>query len=178
MKDLFRLRSWLIAAAAIGSLGLSADAQTYPAELYQNLRWENIGPARGGRSTAVAGSQARPLEYYFGASGGGLWKSADAGTTWANVTDDQITSASVSAVQVCEANPDVVYIGTGETEIRGNIQQGDGVYRSDDAGKTWTNLGLESSQNFARIRIHPTDCNTAWVAAWGQHSAENPERGV
>jgi len=82
MKDLLRPRSWFLAMAAIGSLGLSADAQSYSAELYQNLRWENIGPARGGRSTATAGSDARPLEYYFGASGGGLWKTADAGTTY------------------------------------------------------------------------------------------------
>ncbi|NIS30927.1 MAG: hypothetical protein GWN79_08170, partial [Actinobacteria bacterium] len=79
--------------------------------------------------------------------------------------DHQIGSSSVGAVQVCEADPDVVYIGTGETQLRGNIQQGDGVYRSDDAGETWTHLGLEEAQNFSRIRIHPTDCSTAWVAA-------------
>jgi photosystem II stability/assembly factor-like uncharacterized protein len=178
MKDLLRPGSWLTALAALAVIGSSADAQTYPTALYENLKWENIGPARGGRSTAVAGSAARPFEYYFGAAGGGLWKTSDAGTTWRPVTDHQIGSASVGAVQVCEANPDIVYIGTGESEIRGNIQQGDGVYRSDDAGETWTNVGLASSQNFSRIRIHPTDCNTAWVAAWGEHSAPNPERGV
>lgn len=178
MKELLRLRTWLLGIAALAAFGTSADAQSYPTELFENLRWENVGPARGGRSTAAAGSDARPLEYYFGASGGGLWKTADAGTTWNPVTDNQIGSASVSAVQVCEANPDVVYIGTGETEIRGNIQQGDGVYRSEDAGETWVHLGLKESQNFARIRIHPDDCDIAWVAAWGQHSAENPERGV
>ncbi|MCH7533231.1 MAG: glycosyl hydrolase [Gemmatimonadetes bacterium] len=178
MKDMLRPGSWLTTLAAIAVMGSNADAQTYPVDLYENLQWENIGPARGGRSTAVAGSEARPLEYYFGADGGGLWKTSDAGTSWSPVTDHQIGSSSVGAVQVCEANPDVVYIGTGETEIRGNIQQGDGVYRSDDAGETWTHVGLEASQNFSRIRIHPTDCNTAWVAAWGQHSAPNPERGV
>ena len=129
-----------IGAAAAVALLLTPnpiDAQTYPTELLENLRWENIGPARGGRSTAVAGSTARPHEYYFGATGGGLWKTEDAGTTWNNVTDHQIGSASVGAVQVCEADPDVVYIGTGETQIRGNIQQGDGVYKSTDAGRTW-----------------------------------------
>jgi hypothetical protein len=136
-------------------------AQTYPEELFSNLEWENIGPSRGGRSTAVAGSAARPLEYYFGATGGGLWKTTDAGNTWENVTDHQINSASVGAVQVCEADPDVVYIGTGETQLRGNIQQGDGVYRTTDGGETWTHLGLEEAQNFARIRVHPSDCNTA-----------------
>ena len=178
MKDMLRPGSWLTTLAAIAVMGSNAHAQTYPVDLYENLQWENIGPARGGRSTAVAGSEARPLEYYFGAAGGGLWKTSDAGTSWSPVTDHQIGSSSVGAVQVCEANPDVVYIGTGETQIRGNIQQGDGVYRSDDAGETWTHVGLEASQNFSRIRIHPTDCNTAWVAAWGQHSAPNPERGV
>ena len=155
-----------------------AAAQTYPEKLYDALSWTNIGPSRGGRSQAVAGSDARPLEYYFGAAGGGLWKTTDAGTTWKPVTDGQIGSASVGAVQVCEANPDVVYIGTGETELRGNIQQGDGVYKSTDAGKTWTHLGLEETQNISRIRVHPQDCNTVWVAAFGKHSVANPERGV
>ena len=155
-----------------------AAAQTYPEKLYDALSWTNIGPSRGGRSQAVAGSDARPLEYYFGAAGGGLWKTTDAGTTWKPVTDGQIGSASIGAVQVCEANPDVVYIGTGETELRGNIQQGDGVYKSTDAGKTWTHLGLEETQNISRIRVHPQDCNTVWVAAFGKHSVANPERGV
>jgi photosystem II stability/assembly factor-like uncharacterized protein len=154
------------------------QAQTYSEDLYDALRWQNIGPARGGRSIAVAGSDARPLEYYFGATGGGLWKSTDAGTTWRPVTDGKINSASVGAVQVCEADPDIVYIGTGETQIRGNIQQGDGVYRSTDGGATWRHLGLAETQNIARIRIHPTDCNTVWVAAFGVHSMPNPERGI
>ena len=177
MKSLTRVAA-AVAATATLLAPSPVDAQTYPTELFENLRWENIGPARGGRSTAAAGSTARPNEYYFGASGGGLWKSDDAGTTWNPVTDHQIGSASVSSVQVCEANPDVVYIGTGESEIRGNIQQGDGVYRSDDAGATWRHIGLTASQNFSRIRIHPDDCDVAWVAAWGAHSAPNPERGV
>ena len=142
------------------------------------LSWSNAGIARGGRSTGVAGSDRRPLEYYFGATGGGLWKTTDGGTTWRPVTDGQIGSSSVGAVAVCEADPDVVYIGTGETQLRGNVIQGDGVYRSTDAGETWEHLGLEASQNIARVRVHPEDCETAWVAAFGQHSAENPERGV
>ncbi len=166
-------------AAVVGLLpAVRADAQTYSSELYDALQWRSIGPARGGRSTAVAGSAARQLEYYFGAAGGGLWKTTDGGTTWRPVTDGQINTSSVGAVQVCETNPDVVYIGTGETELRGNVQQGDGVYKSTDAGKTWTHMGLEETQNIGRIRIHPTDCNTIWVAALGKHSAENEERGV
>ena len=137
-----------------------------------------VGPDRGGRSIGVAGSDARPLEYYFGATGGGLWKTTDGGTNWRPVTDGKINSASVGAVAVCEADPDVVYIGTGETQIRGNIQQGDGVYKSTDGGTTWSTSGLAETQNISRIRIHPEDCNTVWAGAFGVHSMPNPERGV
>jgi photosystem II stability/assembly factor-like uncharacterized protein len=146
--------------------------------LFGALQWRNIGPNRGGRSIGAAGSTSRPLEYYFGATGGGLWKTTDGGTTWEPVTDGKITSSSVGAVAVCEANPDVVYIGTGETQLRGNIMQGDGVYKSTDAGKTWRHMGLRETQNIARVRVHPTDCNQVLVAAFGHHGAANPERGI
>ena len=175
-------RSFLLATATVGlSLSLPGDtrAQTpYDAKLFGALQWQNIGPARGGRSIAVAGSAARPHEYYFGATGGGLWKTTDGGQTWQPVTDGQISSSSVGAVAVCEANPDVVYLGMGETQLRGNIMQGDGVYRSVDGGKTWRHIGLRASQATARIRVHPTDCNTAWVAAFGLHSMPSPDRGI
>jgi photosystem II stability/assembly factor-like uncharacterized protein len=154
------------------------QAQTYPTEVFDALQWESVGPNRGGRSIAAAGSEARPLEYYFGATGGGVWKTTDGGTTWNPMTDGKINTASVGALGICEADPDVVYIGGGETELRGNVQQGDGIYKTTDAGETWTHMGLASVQNVARVRIHPTDCNTAWVAAFGLHSAENPERGI
>ena len=153
-------------------------AQQFEEGLFEMLSWQNAGIPRGGRSTGVAGSDTRPLEYYFGAVGGGLWKTTDGGSTWRPMTDGQINSSSVGAVAVCEADPDVVYIGTGETQLRGNVMQGDGVYKSSDAGETWEHLGLLESQNIARIRVHPEDCDVAWVAALGQHSAENPERGV
>ncbi len=154
------------------------DAQTYPTEAFDALEWESVGPNRGGRSITTAGTVARPMEYYFGATGGGLWKTTDAGNTWNPVTDGQITSSSIGALGICEADPDIVYIGGGETQLRGNIQQGDGVYKTTDGGETWTHIGLKETQNVARIRIHPTDCNTAWVAGFGVHSAENPERGI
>ncbi len=163
--------------AAVGAPP-SASAQQVDEALYDALRWSNPGPARGGRSTGVAGSDARPFEYYFGAAGGGLWKTDDGGLNWENVTDGFIGSASVGAVGVCEADPDVVYIGTGETQLRGNIMQGDGAYRSDDGGESWEHIGLAETQNIARIRVHPTDCNTAWAAGFGKHSAENEERGI
>jgi photosystem II stability/assembly factor-like uncharacterized protein len=150
----------------------------YDTSYFGGLSWRNVGPVRGGRSIAVSGSSSRPLEYYFGATGGGLWKTTDAGTTWRPVTDGQITSSSVGAVQQCEANPDVVYIGMGEVEFRGNIMQGDGVYKSTDAGATWQHMGLEETQTIGRIRIHPTDCNRVYVAALGHAWGPNPERGV
>ena len=111
-----------------------ADTSTNP--VFKGMTWRNIGLTRGGRSLGAAGSPGRKLEYYFGAVGGGLWKTTDGGSTWAPVTDGQIRSSSVGAVAVAESNPDVVYIGTGETQLRGNIMQGDGVYKSTNAGKT------------------------------------------
>ena len=124
------------------------------------------------------GSVARPYEYYMGATGGGLWKTTDGGITWRPVTDGQIDSSSVGAVAVAPSNPDIVYIGTGESEIRGNIIQGDGAYKSTDGGKTWTHIGLTETQVISKIRVHPTNPDLVYVAAFGHHAAPNPERGV
>src|SRR5580658_9225369 len=142
------------------------------------LKWRNIGPNRGGRSQTVAGAAQRPLEYYFGATGGGLWKTSNGGVTWFPVTDGQIHSSSVGAVAVAESNPDVVYLGMGETELRGNIMQGDGVYKSSDAGKTWKHLGLADTQAISRIRVHPSNPDIVYVAALGHPYGHNTERGV
>src|SRR6266480_4140490 len=142
------------------------------------LRWRSLGPARGGRSIAVTGSTSRPNEYYMGATGGGLWKTTDAGTTWKPVTDAQINFSSVGAVAVSASNPDTVYIGTGEADIRGNIIQGGGAYKSTDAGKTWAHIGLAETQNISKIRVHPTNPDLVYVAAFGHHAAPNPDRGV
>ena len=151
----------------------SAAAAQPPASAgpFGALRWRSLGPARGGRSIAVAGSDARPYEYYLGATGGGLWKTTDGGITWKPVTDGQINHSSIGAVAVSASNPDVVYIGTGETDIRGNIMQGDGVYKSTDAGKTWTHIGLTETQVIAKIRVHPTNPDLVYVAAFGHHAA-------
>jgi len=167
-------------ALALIAAGLPAQvsAQQYDEALYGSLSWSLVGPSRGGRSTAVAGSDARPNEYYFGAVGGGLWKTTDGGQTWRPVTDGKINSSSVGAVAVCPSNPDVVYIGMGETELRGNVMQGDGVYKSTNAGNTWTHVGLVPTQSIAKIVIHPADCDVAWVAALGVHSAPSTDRGV
>jgi photosystem II stability/assembly factor-like uncharacterized protein len=145
---------------------------------YRGLAWRNLGPNRGGRSIAVAGSTSRPLEYYFGATGGGLWKTTDGGTSWQPVTDGKIGSASIGAVEVCQSNPDVLYLGTGETQLRGNILPGDGAYKSTDAGKTWTHIGLRAGRNIGRIRVHPTNCDIAYAAVFGEYSGPNAERGI
>ncbi len=146
--------------------------------LLAQYRWRNIGPGRGGRSIAVSGVKGRRNEAYFGATGGGLWKTVDAGETWFPVTDGQVRSASVGAVAVSETNPDLVFIGMGESAIRGNIMPGDGVYRSRDAGKTWTHVGFRDVDAISKIRIHPTNPDIVFVAAFGKYSVPSAERGV
>src|SRR5579859_2171539 len=157
---------------------ISTQLKSVDESYLAGFKWRNIGPNRGGRSIASAGSTSRPLEYYFGAVGGGLWKTVDGGTTWKPVTDGQIKSSSVGAVAVSESNPDIVYIGMGETELRGNIMQGDGVYKSVDAGKTWKHVGLADTQAISRIRIDPTNPDIVYVAALGHPYGKNEERGV
>jgi len=151
---------------------------TLDSALLASYKWRNIGPDRGGRSIAVSGVKGRPKEAYFGAVGGGLWKTTDAGENWAPVTDGQVKSASVGAVAVSESNPDEVIIGMGETCIRGNIMPGDGVYKSTDAGKTWAHIGFDQSDGISKIRIHPTNPDIIFVAAFGKYSVPNAERGV
>lgn len=155
-----------------------AQKPVFDPQFYEGLEWRNIGPLRGGRSLGCTGSPGRPDEYYFGATGGGLWKTVDGGNEWFPVTDGQVTSSSVGAVAVAETNPDIVYIGMGEVQLRGSITQGDGVYKSTDGGKTWRHLGLKETQAVARIRIHPTNPDIVYVAALGHPYGDNPERGV
>jgi photosystem II stability/assembly factor-like uncharacterized protein len=142
------------------------------------LKWRNIGPARGGRSITVAGSVTRPQEYLFGATGGGLWKTTDGGLTWAAVGDGQFKTSSVGAVAVAPSNPDVIYVGFGEVQLRGNIIQGDGVYKSTDGGKTFASVGLTATRAIGRIRVHPSNPDVVWVAALGEPYARTPDRGV
>jgi len=172
----------VILAAVVTAIGVGvvmhAQQTTeggYPSNFFRALSWQNIGPQRAGRSIACAGSSARPLEYYSGATGGGLWKTTDGGVTWNPVTDGQIHSSSVGAVAVAASNPDVVWIGMGEKELRGNIMQGDGVYKSTDAGKTWKHMGLEDTQTISRIRIDPDNPDVVYVAALGHPAAPNEQ---
>ncbi|KPF77889.1 hypothetical protein IP88_05250 [alpha proteobacterium AAP81b] len=161
-------------------LGAAAGARAAPAleDAYAMLEWRSVGPLRGGRSIAAAGHADRPFEYYFGAVGGGLWKTEDGGTSWRPVTDGQIGSSSVGAVAVAPSNPDIVYLGMGEAQLRSNVMQGDGVYRSIDAGRTWTHLGLAATRTIAAIRVRPRNPDIVYAAALGDPFADNDDRGV
>jgi len=155
----------------------SASGAIDPAVL-KGYQWRSIGPDRAGRSIASSGVKGRPKEAYSGQTGGGLWKTVDGGETWAPITDGKIHSSSVGAVAVSETNPDVVWIGMGEQCIRGNIQPGDGVYKSTDAGKTWTQMGFNASDAISRIRIHPTNPDVVFVADFGRYGLPSDERGL
>ena len=145
------------------------EAQPYPDSMFAGLSWRSIGPNRGGRSIAVAGSAARPLEYYFGATGGGLWKTTDGGVTWQPVADKFLKTSSVGAVAVAESNPDVVYVGMGETELRGNVIQGDGVYKSTDGGQDLDARRPRRDAWPSRASASiPTNPDVVFVAALGQ----------
>ena len=146
-------------------------------KLYGAMKWRLIGPFRGGRALAVTGVTSQPNTYYMGAVAGGVWKTNDGGITWDPLFDKQSVS-SIGAIAVSESDPNVVYAGTGEACIRGNISFGDGVYRSNDGGKTWINVGLKDSQHIGKLIVHPTNPDTAFVAALGHAYGTNTERGI
>ncbi|HEX5473617.1 MAG TPA: hypothetical protein VFX12_03060 [Vicinamibacterales bacterium] len=156
----------------------TAAAPMLDPAILKAFQWRSLGPQRAGRSIAVSGVKGQPKVAYAGAAGGGLWKTVDGGATWAPVTDGQVKSSSVGAVAVSESNPDVVYIGMGESCIRGDILPGDGVYKSTDAGKTWTHVGFAHSQAISRIRIDPTNPDIVYVADFGDYSVPSDERGI
>lgn len=172
----------LIGVIGSTQLGRSSESPSFIAAvdttIWKSYRWRSLGPDRGGRSIAVAGVKGQPKIAYFGATGGGVWKTTDGGDTWAPITDNQITSASVGAIAVSETNPDIIFIGMGESCIRGNIMPGDGVYKSTDAGKTWKHVGFRNSDAIARIRIHPTNPDIVFVADFGKYGEDSEERGV
>jgi photosystem II stability/assembly factor-like uncharacterized protein len=152
-------------------------ASKIDASLFQELRWRSIGPFRGGRVLAVTGVRGQPEVYYFGAAGGGVWRTNDAGRTWRPIFDGQ-DIASIGAIAVAPSNPQVIYVGTGESDMRSSISYGNGMYKSTDAGKSWTHIGMEDSRQIARILIDPRDPEKVFVAALGHAYGPNQERGV
>ena len=125
--------------------------------LLRTMEWRCIGPPRGGRVVAVTGDPADPMTFYFGACAGGVWKSDDGGAYWQNVSDGYFKTAAVGAIAVAESDPNVVYAGMGESCIRTDVSHGDGVYRSSDAGRSWSNIGLQNTRHISRVRVHPTN---------------------
>lgn len=146
-------------------------------ELEPGYGFRSIGPYRGGRSCAVTGVAGQPNTFYFGSTGGGVWKSQDGGQSWENVSDG-FFGGSIGAIAVSEWDPNVIYVGGGEKTVRGNVSHGYGVWRSDDAGKTWVSVGLDDSRHVGRIRIHPRDPQTVYVAAMGHLFGPNEQRGL
>jgi photosystem II stability/assembly factor-like uncharacterized protein len=175
----------LVAAGAVlailiccGLMPAAAQQHSYDESLIKGLNWRLIGPFRGGRAVAVAGVTSQPNVYYFGATGGGVWKTTDSGADWQPVSDGFFKTGSVGAIAVSESDPNVIYVGMGESPIRGNVSYGDGVYKSTDAGKTWKNVGLRDTQQISRVRVNPRNPDIVYVAAQGHVFGPNQERGV
>jgi photosystem II stability/assembly factor-like uncharacterized protein len=154
-----------------------AGAQQLDPQLYIGLRWRMIGPFRGGRSIAVSGVEGQPHTFYFGAVGGGVWKTVNAGESWEPVFDGQ-PIGSIGAIAVAQSNPYIIYVGTGEADFRSDLSYGDGIYKSTDGGKTWKNLGLRDSRHIARIVIDPHNPDIVLVAAMGEAYGPSVERGI
>jgi len=185
MKKIFPFILLLIFCALLSSPAvLNAQWQTtnsgavYSPELLKGLKYRCIGPARGGRVTAVAGIPSQTATFYMGATGGGVWKTTDYGQSWFNVSDGYFETASIGAIRVANSNPDIVYVGTGSDGIRSNVITGRGVYKSTDAGKTWEFIGLRDTGQIGAVEIHPDNPDLVYVAAMGQAFGPNPDRGV
>ena len=147
--------------------------------LFHGLQWRNIGPFRGGRSVTSTGVVGQPMTYYMGSTGGGIWKTTDDGITWKNVSDGFLKTGTVGALAVSESNPNIVVAGMGEHAARGVMtSMGDGVYKSTDAGKTWTHSGLDNTRHISDIIIHPTNPDIIFVTAQGAQYGPSEDRGV
>ncbi|MCB0641383.1 MAG: glycosyl hydrolase, partial [Phaeodactylibacter sp.] len=179
----------LLATFVLSSLPLDAQsrrrrnatppAPAFQAEKFQALQWRNIGPFRGGRSNAVTGVPGDPLTYFFGSTGGGLWKTTDGGLNWANCSDGFFQTGSVGAIAVAPSDPNVLYVGMGEHAVRGVMTSaGDGIYKSTDGGRTWKQSGLPASRHISAIRIHPTNPDLVYVAVQGALYGPSTDRGV
>jgi photosystem II stability/assembly factor-like uncharacterized protein len=171
----------LLAASLCAAFALPIAAQQYPAELLSGLEWRDVGPMRGGRTYAVSGNAAQPDTFYMGSVGGGLWKTENSGRTWFPIADDPVTGipiGSIGAIAVAPSDPNIVYAGTGEPDIRSQHSYGIGIFKSTDAGKTWHSIGLAKTRQIGKIVVDPGDPNRVYVAALGHVYKANPERGV
>ena len=171
----------LASAFASALLAAPSRAQSPPealdASLAKQLHWRMVGPERGGRSAAVAGHADQPLTYWFGACGGGVWKTTDGGQRWRCVSDG-FFGGSIGSIAVAPSDPNVVYVGGGEVTVRGNWSAGHGAWRSTDAGRSWSSIGFEDAQCIPRIRVHPRDADLVYAAVLGHLCGPNETRGV
>ncbi|MCC7194718.1 MAG: hypothetical protein IT356_04080 [Gemmatimonadaceae bacterium] len=168
----------MVLAAAAPAVGWLQQRPSYDPSLWTQLRYRMVGPMRGGRVTAVTGLPSQPRTFLMGSTGGGVWKTTDAGATWANISDGQIPLGSMGAIEVSLSNPDVIYVGTGSSKIRSNVSIGRGVYKSVDGGRRWAFSGLRDVGQIGTIRVHPSNPDRVYVAALGNPFAPNPDRGV
>ncbi|HZK77661.1 MAG TPA: hypothetical protein VFC35_02050, partial [Gemmatimonadaceae bacterium] len=182
----------LTAAVALLSISSMAGAQlpgkrasvapgtftTFDSTKLGALRYRMIGPARGGRATTVTGVPQQPQTFYMGSTGGGVWKTTDGGASWRNISDGYFASASMGSIDVSDSDPNVIYAGTGSDAIRSNVSIGRGVYKSIDAGKTWTHIGLPDAGQIGSINVHPTNPDIVFAAAMGNPFKPTPNRGV
>jgi photosystem II stability/assembly factor-like uncharacterized protein len=173
--------AWALALVAVcarpGPLAAEVDSATLEDHLGL-LHWRDIGPLRGGRTVTVVGHPTKPLVFYTGSTGGGVWKTENGGISWFNISDHYFTSSSVGSIALAPSSPETVYVGMGESTFRGDSAEGDGVYKSLDGGKTWTHLGLEQTAQISRVRIHPTNPDIVYVGALGNCWGPSPERGL
>ncbi|WP_289644186.1 WD40/YVTN/BNR-like repeat-containing protein [Maribacter aestuarii] len=185
MKFLLTRAGMLLLALSFLPLSIIAQRKSksqktvtsYPEELYSSLDYRLVGPFRGGRSAAVTGVPGEPNLFYFGATGGGVWKTLDGGRTWENISDGYF-GGSIGAVEVAKSDPNVIYVGGGEKTLRGNVSSGYGIWKTENAGKTWVSAGLKNSRHVPRIRVHPTDYNTVYTAVLGNIYKPTTERGI
>ncbi|MEO0902244.1 MAG: hypothetical protein AAFY00_09550, partial [Bacteroidota bacterium] len=170
VKRSFNLKLFLTSFLAFSATLFSQD--------FDALKYREVGPSRGGRVTTVTGVASLPGTFYLGASGGGVWKSEDYGSTWNNISDGFFDTPSIGAIQVAQNDPNIVYVGTGSDGLRSNVISGKGMYKSIDGGKTWEHIGLKNVGQIGAVEIDPTNSNVVWVAAIGNAFRSNPERGV
>ncbi|MGH7938330.1 MAG: WD40/YVTN/BNR-like repeat-containing protein, partial [Chthoniobacterales bacterium] len=175
-RCLLSLGGILLVTASLAAAPNNQSA--FDEKLWNGMQWREVGPYRGGRALAIEGVSGEPNTYYFGAVAGGIWKTTDGGATWHPIFDKQHGTSSIGALVVAPSNHNTIYAGTGEAAPRGNITYGDGVYRSDDGGKSWRNIGLKDSRHIGAIIVNPNDPNIVFVAALGHAFGPNEERGI
>ena len=156
----------------------SSKGQEISSIEFEDIKYRNVGPTRGGRSTTVCGVTKEQFTFYMGTTGGGVWKTLDGGLNWENISDNYFKTPSIGSIEVFQANPSIIYVGTGSDGIRSNVIVGKGVYKSNDAGSTWKHLGLDDSGQIGAIKVHPQNSNVVYAAAIGQPFKSNNERGL